>query len=987
MILVFSIFSILFFTHGTHAQLIGETGSITLENRNTALIEFENSYNQTPIIIGIVATQNNDDSPFIPIIHSINTTHANISLCRDNGASTCDNSYNSEIVHYMIFDVEKTNEYSWIEAGRINATTDGGTNSISFSKTFGSAPYIFALPQTYNINSVVANGIGAVSRFNSITTTDAEIIPCDHPGTANACAGTATEEFGYIAIDISNHNFSKFDFGSQTISNSDWTSVSYSQTYLNPIITVMANSRNGAEETLYPWARNVGTSGAQIRYCEADGANDCDGHIGELTRWMLFERGPIFVKTPPSNLEINVSKEKILINESNLITARVSNIEGNSSVETVIATILDPLSNIYNISLNPQIVNRTKLQPDIETNKINYTANEEGDILGETGKVTLQNRNTTLIEFENTYNQTPIIIAIAATQNNDNSPFIPIVHSINTTHANISLCRDNGASTCDNLYDPEIVHYMIFDVEKANNYSWMEIGRINVTPNGNTNAITFSKTFSNAPYMFGLPQTYNIGSTVSDGIGAMSWFPSITTTSATIVGCDHPGTADTCAGTATEEFAYIAIDVNNHEFPKFDYGNQTISDSAWTSVSYSQTYLKPIISVMVNSENGPQDPAYPWARNINPTQAEIRYCEADTANYCDTHNGEITRWILFEEGLIKIGSGGLDNETEIILKEYPYLDLKLNDFTSINSLNFIAYVDSYSNNGSVERGNNNPELKLEFLMNLTWENIGSFNTNGVGNFNLNITNKTIINSWLNSSTRILRISGINLDYLNETLFDVISYNSLNLNVYYSTYSGIWNYNFSNTEENGIYNITHLHSTNSQNLTNTTQYSNVTFEVIISDLEIELISPINNSKIISNGEIELNWNINSSDSNLTCDIYINSILNQTQSCNSGSNNTLVIEPESGEYNWTVNVTDSNNVSSIALEEDFLIILNKHSSISKIISSINTDLYLINLYFENKLNLSQEIRIIDFVNNKFNYGSFSIMYNWINITNGL
>ena len=53
--------------------------------------------------------------------------------------------------------------------------------------------------------------------------------------------------------------------------------------------------------------------------------------------------------------------------------------------------------------------------------------------------------------------------------------------------------------------------------------------------------------------------------------------------------------------------------------------------------------------VSQNDDDGAQDPQYPWARNVLSTSADIRYCEADGTDDCDTHNSEIMRWLTLPQ--------------------------------------------------------------------------------------------------------------------------------------------------------------------------------------------------------------------------------------------------------------------------------------------------------------------------------------------------
>lgn len=698
-----------------------------------------------------------------------------------------------------------------------------------------------------------------------------------------------------------------------------------------------------------------------------------------------FDKSGNYGNILPQNNYINFSKSQIFFNENNTINAIITDINGNNTIISAISTIVNPNSTKQNISLIPQIINRTVITNNIENQTQNYTALTGGETIGETGEIELSNRTSKIITFTQTYNKTPIIIGIATTQNNDNSPFIPVIHSINKTHANISLCRDNGATTCDNNYLPENIHYAVFDIDKTNNYSWIEVGKINATTNGNTNSLSFNKTFTNTPYIFALPQTYNIGSSVTNGIAAHSWFTSPSTSGANIIGCDHPGTGDNCGGTAIEEFGYVAIDITNANFSKFAGGTQNIGNSDWTTINYGETYNNPRIFTMVNSESGPQDPAYPWAKSLTSSSADIRYCETDGANYCDTHNDEVTRWFAIENGPITIGNGGNDIEKNVTIKTYNNaFSQKTHNITMINiNIN----VTHYNNSGSSPRGNNNPDLELELSIgNDNWLNVGTLNITQKGIYSINITNKTILSAWQNAQNRDLKINGVYFDYYSEFQLDKIFWNLTKLNINYKTYTSNWSGVFTNTSICGQYNLTDLYSTDNKNSTNHTTYSNINFKIPCGPI-IELLYPINNTKLLTLDKVNFSWHIQSPQTNLTCYLYLNSILNQTINCSSYVNNSLNIKLKSGYYNWTINATDEiNNLSSIAKEENFLKILQINNSISKSITSINSnDMYKININIKNNLNSSRDMKTIDLVEKSFNYGSFNPIYNWSNITN--
>ena len=54
---------------------------------------------------------------------------------------------------------------------------------------------------------------------------------------------------------------------------------------------VTANDDDG-QDPRQPGARNITNSSAEIRYCEQDGAGDCDTHGAEFTVWFSLETSP-----------------------------------------------------------------------------------------------------------------------------------------------------------------------------------------------------------------------------------------------------------------------------------------------------------------------------------------------------------------------------------------------------------------------------------------------------------------------------------------------------------------------------------------------------------------------------------------------------------------------------------------------------------------------------------------------------------------------
>ena len=289
-------------------------------------------------------------------------------------------------------------------------------------------------------------------------------------------------------------------------------------------------------------------------------------------------------------------------------------------------------------------------------------------IIGETGEVNISNFQTQLISFRNTYSSTPVVIVSPVTDIIDDDNYrMPLIYEITTTGFNITMCEDQGASTCDLTYAEEGMHYFVFDVD-ATLPSWIAIGTLSgVTTAGGDSAVTWGKTFSNAPRVWVQSQTYG-QSGRNQAAGA--WVDDITTSGANIQGCVHQGTGNSCtSGQPTETFGWVAIDAANAQFSSdvnFQYGTETVNGGTWNPIDgWTANYTNTRLMVTINDDSGSQDPKWPWARDVDTTTPDVRQCEIDIANDCDTHNNNPAVWFTMEDGDITLGTAGPPNVTLI----------------------------------------------------------------------------------------------------------------------------------------------------------------------------------------------------------------------------------------------------------------------------------------------------------------------------------
>lgn len=257
--------------------------------------------------------------------------------------------------------------------------------------------------------------------------------------------------------------------------------------------------------------------------------------------------------------------------------------------------------------------------------------------------------NTQTINFADftthTYGTTPIVLATPNSQNNlDNYP-IPRISNITTTSFDISICMDAWATTCDGSPNPEDIGIFVVDTTLATCTDSIDTGIDSITTAGGNTAFTFNDTFTNVPYIYVTPQTSNQWG----NIATAAWVDNVGLSTAwgSFIGCSHQWAWDTCTAGTNEDLWWVAIDPMLFTWiSTLSQWTANIPDSQWTAISYAGAWYtqSPVVMVSQNTELWAQDGKYQRAKNINSTSAEVRYCEPDGANYCDTHNAENVMW-------------------------------------------------------------------------------------------------------------------------------------------------------------------------------------------------------------------------------------------------------------------------------------------------------------------------------------------------------
>lgn len=386
---------------------------------------------------------------------------------------------------------------------------------------------------------------------------------------------------------------------------------------------------------------------------------------------------------------------------------------------------------------------------------------------------------------------------------------------------------------------------------------------------------------------------------------------------------------------------------------------------------------------MVNSENGAQDGKYPWANSVSSTSAQIRYCEADGINVCNTHNNEDTSWFAVESGPLRVS--GVTSDTEFSATKIEYNNLFTEILEKITNLKIKIDISQFSNLGSNENSNTNPNLKIELFNGNSWTNIGTITPNTRTEYEISTTDSNILKNWENTDNRKLQITPQNFDYYNESNKDEITWDKLTLDIEHSKFSSNWHTTYSDTNLCGTYNITQISSIDNKNSQNITNYLDKTFLVKCIP-KINLRYPKNNTKFLSNSEIEFKFKINNPSTSATCNLYIDNNLKETFNCNSGnfSKNYILT---GGIHNWSINLTNNIGFKANSTINTFNNIQKESKKITKSITHLGANQFSISTKVKNKIDQSSDSKTQELVPLNFNANSFNPMHDYTNITTSL
>lgn len=800
-------------------------------------------------------------------------------------------------VHYIVKE-----EGSWtlpgsgirIQSGKLNTNKVGYRNggwgcpdygeTVSFTETFSGIPLVLSSRGTDNNPTQWGVTFQHAPTATSTVTESGMCIGLNRNRISDAGSFTENETIYWIAADEGNGSLGDIEYeilwneADTGDSQGLWINgygdggpfnQSYAHTWssMPDVIPVSQSSVNGGDGS---WAVLYDPANiSKIQMFVDETSERAHGGSESGGGWAFSASGDYVDNYPPKILSpsFNVSETRYETDVN--FTVWVPDSEGNDTVEYVNITLRNPDGTESNISLTQEVTHNIEDSGDLEPGIAGFIA--QNSTIGETGALNISNNTWHTVHFSNFYEHNPVVIATVATDSiiTNNTPIVTI-REVTKDSFNITLCRDAGSATCEAVSEEETVHYFVFDVNKTKELDWIDTGWVTVQPDGTANTIEWNTSFTNAPYAFATANTYSQGG----NIAATAWITGVSTTGATgFTGCTHQGTGDVCDSSTPEEtFGYVALDPDSAMIESLQTGWESMMNSLWTPITFSPAYSEPRVMTLQNDENGTQDPQYPWARLVTTTSAEIRYCEMDGTDDCDTHNVEKMRWFALENGSILVNETNsiYDNETNTSWRYYLETDSTATDI--ITQITVRVNVSHYSDSGSMANGNNDPRLAVQLRTGTGWDEIGTITISGEGYRSISTTDQGITLSWSDYDNRDVRLRAIYMDYNSTSAFDSIELSAVNVSIDHGSVTSIWHHIFEGYTDIGRYSITDIRASDGMNV-NSTVHNDLSFN--ITDRIPPVITYIDNITIQSTMPLSVdfdatdysgveNWTVNDTD---------------------------------------------------------------------------------------------------------------------------
>ena len=263
---------------------IAEAGLASdLLDATSSAVSFQSSFSETPYVFATTQTTSGSQNPSQAHTWSVDKSGFTTQHCEYEAPDGCD-THSAETNGWSAINPSKIRDIAGMDAGTVSIQ-DSNTVSVSYNKNFDNTPIIFTQVQTKN-----GNDNSRTSRVGNRDTNGFDIRFCEQES-KDGCDSHPSETISWWAIDpIVADKGDAFDWGTTTQEDSNWNSISFSQSYSSTPVMIGTLQTLSGEDAHYIEANNVGTSGGDIRFCESDGADDCDTHGSRELGWLSMSQ-------------------------------------------------------------------------------------------------------------------------------------------------------------------------------------------------------------------------------------------------------------------------------------------------------------------------------------------------------------------------------------------------------------------------------------------------------------------------------------------------------------------------------------------------------------------------------------------------------------------------------------------------------------------------------------------------------------------------
>lgn len=381
----------------------------------------------------------------------------------------------------------------------------------------------------------------------------------------------------------------------------------------------------------------------------------CEGNLANVT---LDNTGDRNTDADPVNVYLYESQD--------LVTSTTKDLSGKAFAEA-------DGRDFAEINFSAYMKSDTFYSVDIEFIDDGYTVETncvaEPFTVGEVGAVFTENDTWEQVSFRKRYVD-PVIVGSTNTKDSTNAsgftqnPLIPQVKNVSADSAWMRLCDHDDSDGCADHGD-EIMGYIAVDAAALDIINETAAGTETVPASSGENGgfVSFGDAegdgFQGDPVVFVTANTNN-NETASGAWGEFSTWVNVsnaTSTGFSLTRCNHNETSPHhyCEGHGnSEDIGWFAVSPDHMALLGTAAGfTSALSDDEWGNIDITSYGFDraPVALAAIQGNRGGEDPKVSEARAGNTSAIEVRFCEHDDKDRCDTeHAPNFVAWLAAEQG-------------------------------------------------------------------------------------------------------------------------------------------------------------------------------------------------------------------------------------------------------------------------------------------------------------------------------------------------